>query len=330
MKKAFFINGGAGRVLCAIPALEYHIQNIDPSAPIIAEGWMELYLTSKIIRNNVYGMQHVGLFDIIKDREIVTPEPYRLNAYFNQKVNLIQAFDMLINYDGDRSEIPPTKNFNIEIGKGDAVIAKNLANECKQHLKRNKIIVFQPFGSGARVDGSYIVDTSGRSFEVDDIKKIIKELNKNYGVILMSDIKIQSKEPMGVMTPDGLNLLQWAALIAEADYFLGCDSVGQHMANSIGKPSTVVIGSTFPENISYPHNKKFKIIDNGKDNRVYSPIRLTFDILSDRNNENLMMLSEETIETIVKGIESTLGKNSFKEFEMPVAPSQQQSACCPK
>ena len=89
MKKAFFINGGAGRVLCAIPALEYHIQNIDPTAPIIAEGWMELFLTSKIIRNNVYGVQHNGLFDVVKDRELVTPEPYRLNAYFNQKANLI-------------------------------------------------------------------------------------------------------------------------------------------------------------------------------------------------------------------------------------------------
>ena len=30
MKKAFFINGGAGRVLCAIPALEYYKENTDP------------------------------------------------------------------------------------------------------------------------------------------------------------------------------------------------------------------------------------------------------------------------------------------------------------
>lgn len=328
MKKAFFINGGAGRVLCAIPALEYHIQNIDPSAPIIAEGWMELFLTSKIIRNNVYSVQHNGLFDIVKDRELVTPEPYRLNAYFNQKVNLIQAFDILINQDASSLEIPQTKKFNFELGKADVVVAKNLVNECKRHLQRDKVIVFQPFGSGAKVDGSYIVDTSGRSFEVDDIKKIIKKLNENYAVILMSDIKIASEEPLGVMTPEGLNLLHWAALIAEADYFLGCDSVGQHMANSIGKPSTVVIGGTFPENISYPENKKFNIIDNGKEDRVYSPIRISFDVLADRNNENLMKLSSETIETIVKGVESTLGKNNFKQFKMPEAPSQQQSSCC--
>lgn len=328
MKKAFFINGGAGRVLCAIPALEYHIQNIDPTAPIIAEGWMELFLTSKIIRNNVYGVQHNGLFDVVKDRELVTPEPYRLNAYFNQKANLIQAFDILINQDVPSLEIPETKKFNFELGKLDTIVAKNLVNECKSHLQREKVIVFQPFGSGAKIEGSYIVDTSGRSFEVEDIKKIIKKLNENYGVILMSDIKIASDEPLGVMSPEGLNLLQWAAVIAEADYFLGCDSVGQHMANSIGKPSTVVIGSTYPENISYPDNKKFNIVDNGKENRIYSPIRICFDMLSDRNNENLMKLSNDTIDKIVKSIESTLGKNNFKEYKKPATPIQMQSTCC--
>lgn len=328
MKKAFFINGGAGRVLCAIPALEYHIQNIDPTAPIIAESWMDLFIASKILRNNVYHLNHNRLFDVVKDRELVSPEPYRLNAYFNQKANLIQAFDILINQDGNTLEIPSTKKFNLELGKADIVVGKNLINECKHHLQRDKVVVFQPFGSGAKVDGSYIVDTSGRSFEVDDIKKIITELNKNYGVILMADIKIPSNEPMGVMTPEGLNLLQWAALIAEADYFLGCDSVGQHMANSIGKPSTVVIGATYPENITYPENKKFNIIDNGKEERVYSPIRIAFDMVADRNNENLMKLSDETVSSIIKGIESTLGKNNFKEFKMPPAPSQQASSCC--
>jgi len=328
MKKAFFINGGAGRVLCAIPALEYHIQNIDPTAPIIAESWMDLFLTSKIIRNNVYHLNHNGLFDILKDRELVSPEPYRLNAYFNQKANLIQAFDILINQDGNTLEIPETKKLNVDMGKADTVVAKNLLNECKGHLQRDKVIVFQPFGSGARVDGSYIVDTSGRSFEVDDIKRIIKELNKNYGIILMSDIKIPSNEPLNVMTPEGLNLLQWAALISEADYFLGCDSVGQHMANAVGKPSTVVIGATYPENITYPENKKFNIIDNGKEDRVYSPIRIAFDLVADRNNENLMQLSDETISSLIKSVESKLGKNNFKQFEMPVAPTQQASSCC--
>ena len=114
MKKAFFINGGAGRVLCAIPALEWYKQNIDEDVIIVAEAWHELYMSSPIIRDNVYPMGHKDLFtDKLKDREIVSPEPYRLNAYFNQKCNLIQAFDILVN---DLKEVPKTKTFNLEIG----------------------------------------------------------------------------------------------------------------------------------------------------------------------------------------------------------------------
>lgn len=330
MKKAFYINGGAGRVLCAIPALEYHIMNIDPTAPIIAEGWPELFLTSKILRDNVYNVQHKNIFEVLKDRQIISPEPYRLNAYFNQECNLIQAFDILINFDTQPEELPESKRFNIAVGKADTTMGKNLVDECRNHLQKDKVIVFQPFGSGAKVNGNYIVDESGRSFEVQDILSIIKELNKNYGVILMSDIKIPTREPMGVMTPENVNLLQWSGVIKAADYFLGCDSVGQHMANSLGKPATVVIGATFPENISYPNNEKFNIIDNGKGERVYSPIRITFDISADRNNEDLMKLSDETIKEIISSIETTLGKNNFAQYQMPMQPYQQQSSCCSK
>ena len=112
MKKAFFINGGAGRVLCAIPALEYHLKNIDPTAPIIVEGWIDLYLTSKILVNNTFPANDPNLFDKLKDREIITPEPYKLNAYFTQRANLVQSFDMLINYDYPPETIPETKEYN--------------------------------------------------------------------------------------------------------------------------------------------------------------------------------------------------------------------------
>lgn len=330
MKKAFFINGGAGRVLAAMPALEHHLTHVDPDAPIIAEGWMELFLSNKLLRNNVYGVNHRKLFDILKDRELISPEPYRLNAYFNQKANLTQAFDMLINYDVPPEEIPETKKSNISIGKIDAAVGQNIVNECKQGLQKDKIVIFQPFGSGAKVEGSFIIDESGRSFEVEDIKKIIKELNKNYGVILMSDIKIPTSEPLGVMTPEGMNLLQWMGVIKAADYFLGCDSVGQHFANALGKPATVVIGSTFPENISYTDNIKFNIIDNGAEKRMYSPIRITADLAIERNNEELMKLSDETISEITESIFTTLGKNNFAQYQQPMMPYQQQSSCCAK
>ena len=62
MKKAFFVNGGVGRVLCAIPGLEWYKENIDPEVVIIAEAWGEIYLASKLLRDNVYPANHKDLF----------------------------------------------------------------------------------------------------------------------------------------------------------------------------------------------------------------------------------------------------------------------------
>jgi hypothetical protein len=85
----------------------------------------------------------------------------------------------------------------------------------------------------------------------------------------------------------------------------------------VDKPATIVLGSTFPENISYPYNNKFTIIDNGKSSRVYAPIRITMDYVSDRINENLMKLSDKTIDQVVQSIVDVLGK---LETKTPVAP----------
>lgn len=308
MNKAFFINGGAGRVLCAIPALEYYVKTIDPTAVIVVEGWIDLYLTSKILANNVYPANDPNLFEKLKDREIITPEPYKLNAYFTQRCNLVQAFDMLINYDVPPDTIPETKEFNIFIGKKDIVTANELVNEARHHFQKQQVIIFQPFGSTARLQGNVIIDESGRSFEVEDIIKILEELNKSYAVILMSELKIPTNKALGVMVPESVSLLQWTGIINAADYFLGCDSVGQHIAHALKKPGAVVIGSTFPENISYPSSSTLTIIDNGKDKRLYSPIRIVIDVRIDRHNENLMILKDNTIKTITNGIKNTLNK----------------------
>lgn len=312
MKKAFIINGGIGRVLCSIPALEWYKRNVDPEVVIVAEGWGDIYLANPTIRNNVYLTGHKGLFeDKLKDREIISPEPYRLNAYFNQKCNLIQAFDILIN---DLKEIPPPKEINLEINKPDQVYGLNLISQVKEKLNKDKVVVFQPFGASAKREGNIVIDPSGRSFEVADVLKIIEKLNKHYAVVLMTQIDISSNVNIGVAVPEA-NLLQWMGIIAASDYFLGCDSAGQHYANALEKPATVVIGSTFPENISYPYNKNFTIIDNGKDRRVYNPIRITSDFVSDRINENLMVMDDKTIDAIVKSVTDKLGKTPRKNAD---------------
>lgn len=316
MKKAFFINGGAGRVLCAIPALEWYKQNVDEDVIIVAEAWHELYMSSPIIRDNVYPMGHKDLFtDKLKDREIISPEPYRLNAYFNQKCNLIQAFDILIN---DLKDVPETKSFNLEINKVDQVYGYNLINQCRDQLKKEKVVVFQPFGAGVAKEGNFIFDSSGRSLELKNIYEIAEALTEHYALVMMTNIDIPPpQKQIGIVIPSNVNLLQWMGIINAADYFIGCDSMGQHYAHALKKPATVIIGSTCPENISYPDNKNFTIIDNGKNKRKYIPMRITHDFTGERNNEDLMILADGTLKTVIKSVTDKLGKTKkTKDMEV--------------
>ena len=51
--KAFFINGGAGRVICSIPALEKYAETHDDFI-IVAEGGMNFYKGHPVLHKYAY------------------------------------------------------------------------------------------------------------------------------------------------------------------------------------------------------------------------------------------------------------------------------------
>ena len=106
--------------------------------------------------------------------------------------------------------------------------------------------------------------------------------------------------------PENVSMRQWAAIIKYCDHFLGCDSLGQHLAHCLDKPATVLFGSTYPINVSYPENKLFTILDMGEDTREYSPIRITQDERVDRKHETIMTMTPEIHTYIVDAVQ---GKN---------------------
>jgi ADP-heptose:LPS heptosyltransferase len=304
---AFFINGGAGRVVCSIPALEkFAEENPDDNFIIVCEGDTEFYKGHPILHAKAYDVWHKNLFeDKLKDMVCVSPEPYRVWEYYNQKASLAQAYDIAINNKGIRDLPKPT----IKLSKQETLTGLQVCNEVKEKTKKKKTIVFQPFGRGVVEDKGVITDFSGRSFEATTVVNLVKELAKDYAIIFMGEVAIEfSKHGVteSVAIPQNINLRQWASIIANADHFLGCDSVGQHLAYSLGTSATVVIGSTFKENVSYPNEKTFNILDMGEGARVYSPIRITIDEFSDRVNEGVMQMNDKVEEVIVKEIKTSL------------------------
>ena len=191
--------------------------------------------------------------------------------------------------------------------------AKQVIKEVKEKTKKDKVILFQPFGRGTIVtDDGYITDPSGRSFEPTHTINIVKQLQqKGYAVVIMSEFGIDFQKhgcPDPVALPQRVPLRTWAGIINEADIFLGCDSVGQHIAYSLDKPGVVVVGSTFKENISYPESKMLSVLDMGGSKRKYSPIRITVDEVADRTNEGIMIMNDAIENHIVEEVEKQYKK----------------------
>lgn len=311
--KAFFINGGAGRVLCSIPALEkYYEETKDEGFIIVCEGGSEFYKGHSILDSRAYEVMHKNLFqDKLKDMDIVSPEPYRIWEYYNQKASLAEAFDIAINNKGIRELPQPTLNLSRdELAQGAALIA-----EVKEKLKKEKVVVLQPFGRGIQDMAGNLIDPSGRSIEFPNVINIIKQLQKeNWAVVFFSEVHFDAKKAGlndDIAKPEGANLRLWSSIIASADLFIGCDSVGQHIAHTVSTPAISIIGSTFPVNVSYPETDKFKVMDLGEIARKYSPIRITMDEAADRNNERLMYMTPD-IEKYLFELTRTISKKKNK------------------
>jgi ADP-heptose:LPS heptosyltransferase len=306
--RAFFLNGGAGRMISAIPAFEkYEQESGDKDFIIICEGGTDVFKGHPTLDARTYDVWHKNLFvEKLKDRDIVSTEPYRVWEYYNQKCSIAQAFDIEINKKGIRPLPKPTLN----LSKDELLTGRKLISDVKKQIKKSKIVVFQPFGRGIQVVDDSPVDSTSRSIEFKDVKALIKKLqDKDFGVILMSEFKIDftdEKFKDEIAMPENVSMRQWAAIIKYCDHFLGCDSLGQHLAHCLDKPATVLFGSTYPINVSYPENKLFTILDMGEDTREYSPIRITQDERVDRKHETIMSMTPEIHTYIVDAVQ---GKN---------------------
>ena len=305
--KAFFINGGAGRMISSVPAFEKYLEESDDKDFIIVcEGGTDVFKGHPKLDDRAYDIWHKGLFkDYLKNRDIVTTEPYRVWDYYNQQCSIAQAFDIQINDKGIRELPKPT----LRLSKDELLQGRSIVNEVKKKLKKEKLVVFQPFGRGVEYIDETLIDRTARSFELKDVKSIVKKLqNNDYAVIMMSEFKTDMSDVKlkdEVAMPENVNMRVWAAIIKYADHFLGCDSLGQHLAYSMGTQSTIVTGSTYPINVSYPSCDYFEILDMGEIHREYDPIRILPDERVNRMNENIMSMTDD-ITTLV--VDHVLGK----------------------
>jgi hypothetical protein len=243
------LDGGLGRIITSIPALlKYHKNHQDEEWYITIPGWDFMTWGFSELQERTFNPDARGSFDLFwKADRVITPEPYRVPAYYRNEISLREAFDVCINDSTDHSDLPPMQ---LRPSFQEKRKAYEIIEEVKSKHKKSKTIVLQPYGSTATPHSSGIFDDSLRSMPEQMLKYFIDNLSKDYNLIFMG-----AKEFHNIKTykpdPDP-NLREWAAIIGEADYFIGCDSCGQHMCKALNKKASVMIAGTHRVNVTYP------------------------------------------------------------------------------
>jgi ADP-heptose:LPS heptosyltransferase len=298
MKKVFAINGGAGRVLCAIPALLKYYKNNGPNFYVFTQSGLDFFVGIPELQDLAFTPEHKGVFEtIVRPNEFVAPEPYQDHGYYNQKRHLTEAFDYQINGSEDHRDLERIK---IVLNKQEEINALDAIVNAKQQQGKEKTIVIQPFGRSSEPKHNEMIDVMSRSLSLDSYRKIISKLHEKYNVIYMGENNEVDDTTFKIQT----SLRQWAAVIEAADYFIGCDSVGQHMAYAFNKPGTVILGSTFAENTSYEDH--FQVLRKPNTEIRYFPIRMcemgVDGDIANRVNDTCMDFTDEELDDIIKKI----------------------------
>jgi hypothetical protein len=306
MKKVVFVNGGAGRVIASVPALE-ELDRRGELAGIICEGGLEIFLGHPTLQDKAWDVNHKGLFEtLVKDNICVSTEPYRDHEYYNQRSSLQQSFWWEILGERTTEHRKPL----IKLNKNEEIAAVGLLSQVKETYKKEKTIVIQPFGRSSQMGPGLVFDASSRSLEQATFTDLVGDLSKDYNIIYMGEHKLQVVNLPIFQPEEQIPLRVWAAVIESSDYFIGCDSVGQHLAYAFDKPGTVICGSTFPINITYPDH--FNIVEKQNTVRHYSPIRIAGFAAeeADRLNDTIMDFSKDELKSIIISIREHIKKTT--------------------
>jgi hypothetical protein len=310
----FIITGGAGRVVCAIPALEKYARiNPNDDFNIIIHGWESLFWSHPILQNRTIGVHQKNTFDtLIKQTQVRIPEPYQVYGFYNQELHITESFDQEINNTTDHSDL----NYNcLHLSDIEQEGAKELIEKYKSEKKKKRAVVFQPYGSGVDVVNGKPMDRSNRSLFQEHTLKLIQEMSKTAVVINASHPSHRSRSDILSVQFDDPNsnyFRRLMGLIYHCDYYVGVCSVGQHIARAFNKPGLILMGATHESNYSYPDH--FDIYRKSNRTPVYSPWRLSeVDIeFADRSNDGIMNFTDAEMKDIVSVIQKNLGETAMR------------------
>ncbi|MAG49809.1 hypothetical protein CMO86_09240 [Candidatus Woesearchaeota archaeon] len=304
MKTIIVLDGGLGRIISAIPALlKYHKNHLNEDWCIMIHKWDFITWGISELQEKTFDPDKKGSFELFMEAtNIISPEPYLVPAYYKNQISLKESFDVCINNTEDHSDLP---QMQLNLSIPEKRTAYDIIENAKKLQNKKKTIVLQPYGSTATPHVLGVYDESLRSIPNKMLDYFIDRLSEKYCLIYMGAKEFHNTKTYKP-NPDP-NLRLWAAIIDSADYFIGCDSCGQHMCKALNKKASVFLAGTHKVNVTYDD---FHIIE--KNLPFYSgSMRISgfHSHMSSRLNEPRIDFTQEEIEKayveIIENIEGS-------------------------
>ena len=298
MKTLFVIpSGGAGKILSSVPAFLKYARSTTEDFYIQIPGWKEFIWGYKELEERTYQATDPFLFDTVYSKvdQVIAVDPYNVPDFYMERIHVTEAFDRIINPGNDTP-----LDFNIPVLQNEDRFAK-------LYLQKNKskprTVVIQPWGSTmSEMDGEWLDETL-RSIPVNFYDEIVKGLEEHCDIFFMGGEDFHRGNTI-LDREYNLNLRCWTEIIRRADYFIGCDSVGQHIAKFVGTPASVLFAGTNSLSFGYEDHHHIE-----KD--IPHTINM-FGVLQDRGelaqrlNHDRIMFNDAEIEFIVSQLKTAL------------------------
>lgn len=246
VNKVIQIDGGIGRVLCSVPAVEKFAKN---QATLLGNKTCIITSQPEIFSHNphiykLYSLNNEHLWDdVIRQGDFILPEPYLNRDYYTQKHHLIQSFDVLLNGEEDKTlpTIYPTREER-------EWAAKFIAN-IRETTNSKYIVFFQFQGSSFNLNYPDDRDVTERSLSLALSERIIEETtqDRDFCYVNCSHVPYDHSKVWQYQ----FTLRQLLVATELCDFVVTIDSALSHIGAMWKKSGILILGGTYPKNIGY-------------------------------------------------------------------------------
>lgn len=245
MFKIIQIDGGLGRVICAVPAINACARAHEQGRVIVITGWPDVFWHNPFVCRVYPFSNHYLWDDVIRHGDFFCPEPYYSRDYYTQKHHLIESFHFLLN--GTAVKEPPA----IYLTQDEIRWGAQLVEKIKCDLRVSKLCAYQPYGAGAV--GCAISDSTNRSLGTN-LAELIPSRSTSIGFINCSHLPINCSN----VWAQKFSIRELFAVVYSCDFVAAVDSSVAHIAAAFNKPCVSMLGATFKKNVGYESHSVFQ------------------------------------------------------------------------